>query len=57
MSRKHNTRHPARSRSTYSRKAKVANADRYGEFKEGRRLSADQLVKWTQPGTAVTDGI
>jgi hypothetical protein len=50
MARKHNTRHPARGRSTYSRRGKAASADRYGEFKEGRRLTVDQLVKWVQPG-------
>ena len=50
MARKHHTRHPERGRSSYSRKAKAETADRYGEFREGRRLSADRLQRWVQPG-------
>jgi hypothetical protein len=50
MARKHNTKHPARGQSTYSKRDKAASADQYGEFREGRRVSADRIVKWTQPG-------
>lgn len=45
MSRKHNTQHRERGKSTYSTAGKAATADRYGTFDNGKRTSADRLSK------------
>jgi hypothetical protein len=50
MSRKHNTRHPDRGRSTYAKKNKRANADRYGIYRDGVQVAADRLAKRTGDG-------
>jgi hypothetical protein len=47
MSGKYNTQHPDRGRSAYSVKGKAANADRYGKFTNGQRVTPDRLVKPT----------
>jgi hypothetical protein len=44
MSKKHNTKHPDRSRSSYSKRSKAVYADKYGEFKEGRQVSSDTIA-------------
>ena len=44
MSRKHNTKHPNRGRSAYSRRHKSLTADRYGEYREGVQKSPDRIA-------------
>lgn len=35
--------------SSYSAKNKADRADRYGKFENGKRISPDSLVRWSQP--------
>jgi hypothetical protein len=43
VSTKCNTTHPHRTRRRPGYKAKLARADRYGQFRDGVRLTADRL--------------